>query len=103
MIDPADMARQIELEVIAAETQELERAVRNFLDEEPLAVLVDVAEPSYTRHLAASISETAKAMRTHRAEYHAAIVEMCAKVAEAYEPRCESCPRGVAAAIRALK
>lgn len=29
--------------------------------------------------------------------------ERCAKVAEAYEPRCESCPRGVAAAIRAVK
>ena len=27
--------------------------------------------------------------------------EACAKVAEAYEPRCEVCPRGVAEAIRA--
>ena len=27
--------------------------------------------------------------------------EECAKVAEAYEPRCEVCPRGVADAIRA--
>ena len=27
--------------------------------------------------------------------------EACAKVAEAYEPRCEVCPRGVADAIRA--
>ena len=26
-----------------------------------------------------------------------------AKVADAYEPRCDVCPRGVAAAIRALK
>ena len=27
--------------------------------------------------------------------------EECAKVAEAYEPRCDSCPSGVANAIRA--
>lgn len=27
--------------------------------------------------------------------------EACAKVAESYEPQCESCPRGVANAIRA--
>ena len=27
--------------------------------------------------------------------------EACAKVAEAYEPRCDSCPSGVADAIRA--
>jgi hypothetical protein len=28
-------------------------------------------------------------------------VEACAKVAEAYEPRCDTCPSGVANAIRA--
>lgn len=28
--------------------------------------------------------------------------ERCAKVAESYEPECESCPRGCASAIRAL-
>lgn len=28
--------------------------------------------------------------------------ERCAQLAESYEPHCESCPRGVAAAIRAL-
>ena len=27
--------------------------------------------------------------------------EACAKLAESYEPRCETCPRGVANAIRA--
>jgi hypothetical protein len=27
--------------------------------------------------------------------------EACAKVAEAYEPRCDTCPSGVATAIRA--
>ena len=27
--------------------------------------------------------------------------EACAKVAESYEPRCDVCPKGVAAAIRA--
>lgn len=27
--------------------------------------------------------------------------EVCAKVAEAYEPRCDTCPSGVANAIRA--
>lgn len=30
-----------------------------------------------------------------------AATEMCAKVAESYEPRCDSCPSGVANAIRA--
>lgn len=30
-------------------------------------------------------------------------LEEAAMVAEAYEPECESCPRGVASAIRALK
>lgn len=29
--------------------------------------------------------------------------EACAKVAEAYEPRCDTCPSGVAEAIRARK
>lgn len=29
--------------------------------------------------------------------------EACAKVAEAYEPRCDTCPSGVANAIRARK
>ena len=43
---------------------------------------------------------------TERMERFAALVaaaerEECAKVAEAYEPRCEVCPRGVAEAIRA--
>jgi hypothetical protein len=28
-------------------------------------------------------------------------VGVCAKVAESYEPRCESCPSGIANAIRA--
>lgn len=31
-----------------------------------------------------------------------AALEEAAKVADAYEPRCDVCPRGVAAAIRAL-
>jgi len=31
------------------------------------------------------------------------IIEQCAEVAEHYEPRCDVCPSGVAAAIRALK
>jgi len=31
------------------------------------------------------------------------IIEACAKVAEAYEPICDRCPSGVAAAIRAMK
>lgn len=39
-------------------------------------------------------------------EYFAALVaaaerEACAQVAEAYEPRCDTCPSGVATAIRA--
>ena len=29
--------------------------------------------------------------------------EACAKVAESYEPRCDSCPSGVANAIRARR
>lgn len=29
--------------------------------------------------------------------------EACAKIAEAYEPRCDTCPSGVANAIRARK
>lgn len=29
--------------------------------------------------------------------------EACAKVAESYEPRCDVCPKGVAAAIRARR
>jgi hypothetical protein len=29
-------------------------------------------------------------------------LEEAAKVAESYEPRCDTCPRGVAAAIRAM-
>lgn len=33
-------------------------------------------------------------------ELEAAEREACAKVAEAYEPRCDICPRGVAFAIR---
>ena len=32
----------------------------------------------------------------------AVVLEEAAKVADAYEPRCDVCPRGVAAAIRAL-
>ena len=32
----------------------------------------------------------------------AVCMEEAAKVADAYEPRCDVCPRGVAAAIRAL-
>jgi hypothetical protein len=30
-------------------------------------------------------------------------LEEAARVADSYEPRCDTCPRGVAAAIRALK
>lgn len=30
------------------------------------------------------------------------VIEACADVAEAYEPHCESCPRGVAHAVRAV-
>lgn len=40
----------------------------------------------------------------HAKEVAAAVAaerERCARVAESYEPHCESCPRGVAAAIRA--
>lgn len=33
----------------------------------------------------------------------AVVLEEAAKVADAYEPRCDVCPRGAAAAIRALK
>lgn len=44
--------------------------------------------------------------KTQLTEYAAAVraatIEECAKVAEAYEPRCDSCPSGCAAAIRAL-
>lgn len=32
----------------------------------------------------------------------AGLIEKCARVAESYEPQCESCPHGVASAIRAL-
>jgi hypothetical protein len=32
----------------------------------------------------------------------AVVLEEAAKVADAYDPRCDVCPRGVAAAIRAL-
>jgi hypothetical protein len=38
-------------------------------------------------------------------EAHVAIalaLEEAAKVTESYEPRCDTCPRGVAAAIRAM-
>jgi hypothetical protein len=31
------------------------------------------------------------------------VLEEAARVADSYEPRCDTCPRGVAAAIRALK
>jgi hypothetical protein len=45
-------------------------------------------------------------MQWHELERFAALVaaaerEECAKVSEAYEPRCDSCPSGVANAIRA--
>jgi len=32
----------------------------------------------------------------------AIVLEEAARVAESYEPRCDTCPRGVAAAIRAM-
>jgi len=37
-----------------------------------------------------------------RAEARAIALEEAARVAESYEPRCDTCPRGVAAAIRAM-
>ena len=44
-------------------------------------------------------------LNTHLERFAALVAaaerEECAKVAEAYEPRCEVCPRGVAEAIRA--
>lgn len=44
-----------------------------------------------------------EARTTHtRRQAMADMKERCAKVAESYEPECESCPRGVTAAIRAL-
>ena len=43
--------------------------------------------PNELKHFAALVS--------------AAEREACAKVAESYEPRCDSCPSGVANAIRA--
>jgi hypothetical protein len=42
-----------------------------------------------------------KALERFAALVAAAEREECAKVAEAYEPRCDSCPSGVANAIRA--
>lgn len=46
--------------------------------------------------------------QVYRSELEAAVKaaveaerEACAKVAESYEPRCDSCPSGVANAIRA--
>ena len=46
------------------------------------------------------------AVEVQRLETFAALIaaaerEACAKVAESYEPRCESCPSGVSNAIRA--
>jgi len=43
-----------------------------------------------TPHLVALVNQAVEAER-----------EACAKVAEAYEPRCDTCPSGVANAIRA--
>lgn len=48
---------------------------------------IDAAWPNYAPEARAAI---------------AVCMEEAAKVADAYEPRCDVCPRGVAAAIRAL-
>ena len=58
------------------------------------------------REAGAYWDEEAYLLPQHYFERFAALVaaaerEECAKVAEAYEPRCEVCPRGVAEAIRA--
>lgn len=50
----------------------------------------------------AALHATDEAARQHEERIRSEERERCAKVAESYEPRCESCPRGVAAAIRAL-
>lgn len=42
------------------------------------------------------------ALERNLAHARLATLEEAAKVAESYEPECESCPRGVATAIRAL-
>lgn len=47
--------------------------------------------------------EAGKMLYRHEATAAIAIaMEEAAQVAESYEPRCDTCPRGVAAAIRAL-
>jgi hypothetical protein len=43
---------------------------------------------------------TAKQMKEYAAKCVALEREACANVAEAYEPRCDTCPSGVANAIR---
>jgi hypothetical protein len=44
-----------------------------------------------------------RSLARERDEARNAALDEAAKVADAYEPRCDTCPRGVAAAILALK
>ena len=50
----------------------------------------------------ACIFEARAALSVARPFIRAEALEEAAKVAESYEPRCDVCPSGVAAAIRAL-
>jgi hypothetical protein len=61
------------------------------------AILTVLAEAWRARAREAELLAHVRSLAQERAW----TLEEAAKVAEAYEPRCESCPRGVAAAIRA--
>jgi len=70
-------------------------------------VMYDYSDPSLERfaNLVAAAERNRTWTQNHWTEYERSIAaeerEACAKVAESYEPRCDTCPSGVSNAIRA--
>jgi hypothetical protein len=77
-------------------------SIRAVLVEKVASIIWRNFEP-HDKWSSAFFSEQKNEIRTVAVLIRAEVLEEAAKVGDSYEPRCDTCPRGVGTAIRALK